>query len=399
MPLAASSGDVALVLVELGAIVFGLAIIARVSDRVGFSPIPFYLIAGLLFGEGGLVRPDFTNDFIQVGGEIGVVLLLLALGIEYTAAELRHSLRTGVVNGVIDVVLNATPGAITGIALGLDTAECIALAGVTYISSSGIVAKVMTDLDRLGNRETPTVLSLLVVEDLAMAIYLPVMAIVLAKGSPDEAAVSVSIAVAVLAVFLYLALRHGEVLSRLVAARSNEGLLLSVLGLTLLVAGLAQRVNISAAVGAFLVGIALSGSVQERAARLIEPLRDLFAAMFFLFFGLQIDPTKLVDSLPVALALVVVTAATKIVTGGWAARRNGIARRGQIRAGTVLVARGEFSIVIAGLAASAGAAPELASLAAAYVLVSATVGPIITRVADRSPRTTPGVPGAPPRGS
>jgi CPA2 family monovalent cation:H+ antiporter-2 len=171
-----------------------------------------------------------------------------------------------------------------------------------------------------------------------------------------------------------------------------------VLGLTLLVAGLAQHVNISAAVGAFLVGIALSGSVQERAARLIEPLRDLFAAMFFLFFGLQIDPSKLVDALPVALALVVVTGATKVVTGGWAARRNGIARRGQIRAGTVLVARGEFSIVIAGLAASAGAAPKLASLAAAYVLVTATVGPIITRVADRSPRRAPEVPGAPPRG-
>ena len=249
----------------------------------------------------------------------------------------------------------------------------------------------MTDLDRLGNRETPTVLSLLVVEDLAMAIYLPVMAIVLARAAPTKPRSRSSIAVPCSRSFLYLALRHGAVLSRLVAARSNEGLLLSVLGLTLLVAGLAQRVNISAAVGAFLVGIALSGRCRSGPRQLIEPLRDLFAAMFFLFFGLQIDPTKLVDALPVALALVVVTGATKVVTGGMGHASQRHRRRGQIRAGTVLIARGEFSIVIAGLAASAGADPELASLAAAYVLVSATIGPIITRVTDRSPRKAPGV--------
>ena len=370
--------------VELGAIVFGLALIARVSDRIGFSPIPFYLLAGLIFGEGGLVRPDFSNDFIQLGGEIGVVLLLLALGIEYTAAELTHSLRTGLGAGALDLVLNAAPGAIAGIVLGFDPAEILALAGVTYISSSGIVAKVLSDLDRLGNRETPSVLSLLVIEDLAMAVYLPIMAIVIAGGSLGKAVLSVAIAITVLAIVLILALRHGGVLSRLLLTRSNESLLLSIVGLTLLVAGIAQWVNISAAVGAFLVGIALSGSVQERAATLIEPLRDLFAAMFFLFFGLQIDPGKLVDALPAAIVLVVVTGATKVFVGSWAARRHGVARRGQIRAGTVLIARGEFSIVIAGLATAAGTSNDLGSLAAAYVLISATIGPIITRFADRA---------------
>jgi CPA2 family monovalent cation:H+ antiporter-2 len=381
--LAATSDDVALVLVELGAIVFGLALISRLSDRLGFSPIPFYLLAGLVFGEGGFVQPDFSTDFIRVGGEIGVVLLLLALGIEYTADELRQSLRTGAGSGALDVVLNATPGMLAGIVLGFDATETLALAGVTYISSSGIVAKVLADLDRLGNRETRSILSVLVVEDLAMAMYLPVMAIALAGGSASTAVTSVAIALGVLAVVLFLALQQGASLSRLLAARSNESLLLSVVGLTLLVAGLAQRVNISAAVGAFLVGIALSGAVQERAAALIEPLRDLFAAMFFLFFGLQIDPGSLVDSLPAAIVLVVVTALTKVVVGAHAARRQGVARRGQIRAGTVLIARGEFSIVIAGLAATAGASADLGSLAAAYVLISAMSGPIVTRYADR----------------
>jgi monovalent cation:H+ antiporter-2, CPA2 family len=94
------------------------------------------------------------------------------------------------------------------------------------------------------------------VEDLAMAVYLPVMAIVVARGDAETAAVSVAVALAVLGVVLFLALRHGQLVSRLLAARSNESLLLGVVGLTLLVAGLAQWVKISAAVGAFLVGIA-----------------------------------------------------------------------------------------------------------------------------------------------
>jgi CPA2 family monovalent cation:H+ antiporter-2 len=381
---AAGSSNAALVLVELGAIVFGLALLARLSARAGFSSIPLYLLAGLVFGEGGIVHPAFSGSFIERGGEIGVVLLLLTLGLEYTADELTHSLRSGIGAGVLDLVLNATPGVIAGLVLGFDAAETIALAGVTYVSSSGIVAKVITDLDRLGNRETPSVLSLLVTEDLAMAAYLPIVAIVLTGGTAGRAVVSVAIALVVLALVLFLALRHGGMLSRLLATRSNESLLLTIVGLTLLVAGIAEWVNISSAVGAFLVGIAISGPVQTRAAALIEPLRDLFAAMFFLFFGLQIDPSKLVSALPAALVLVLVTGFAKIYVGAYAARKSGAGRPGQIRAGTVLIARGEFSIVIAGLAVAAGSSPKLGSLVAAYVLLSATIGPTVTRFADRT---------------
>jgi CPA2 family monovalent cation:H+ antiporter-2 len=380
---ATSSSHAALVFIELGAIVCGLAILARVSDRVGLSPIPLYLVAGLCFGEGGLVQPDFSTNFIRTGGEIGVILLLLALGLEYTPQELTRALRASPAAGFLDLALNATPGVAVGLLLGFDAKETLVLAGVTYISSSGIVAKVLTDLDRLGNRETPTILSLLVVEDLAMAVYLPITAVVLARGSALRIIGSEAVALAVLACVLVGALRYSAGISRLLAARTNEALLLGVVGVTLLVAGAAQWLNISAAVGAFLVGIALSGTVQRRASALIEPLRDLFAAMFFLFFALQVDPAKLVSTLPTAIVLAAVTALTKIAVGIWATRRNGIGPQGQMRAGTALVARGEFSIVIAGLATAAGASGRLASLAAGYVLLLATFGPLLARDADR----------------
>jgi CPA2 family monovalent cation:H+ antiporter-2 len=160
---------------------------------------------------------------------------------------------------------------------------------------------------------------------------------------------------------------------------SDEVILLSTFGIVLLVGGLAQRLQVSAAVGAFLVGIALSGPLIRQVHRQIGPLRDLFAAWFFLFFGLEIDPATLPPVLIPAAALAAVTALTKILTGWWAARRAGIGMPGRWRAGVALVARGEFSIVIAGLGVGAGLEPRLGSLSAAYVLLLAVLGPILTR--------------------
>jgi monovalent cation:H+ antiporter-2, CPA2 family len=386
--LAAASADVARVFIELGVVVLGLAGLARISHRLGISPIPFYLLAGLAFGTGGVGTVDLSEDFIGLGAEIGVVLLLLTLGLEYTADELGTGLRTGFASGTFDLVANLLPGVAAGLMLGWDLRAAILLGGVTYISSSGVIAKVLNDLGRMGNRETPSVLSILVMEDLVMAVYLPIVAVLLAGGALLAGAVSVAIALGTVAVVLFVALRHGETISRLLTSHSDEVLLLSILGLTLLVAGVAQQLQVSAAVGAFLVGIAVGGPVSVRATELIGPLRDLFAATFFLFFGLQIDPAELVPVAGAALALAVVTAGTKVATGWWASKRAGIARPGRIRAGTALIARGEFSIVIAGLGVAAGIEPALGALAAAYVLLLAIAGPLITRFADDIARLT-----------
>jgi CPA2 family monovalent cation:H+ antiporter-2 len=116
----------------------------------------------------------------------------------------------------------------------------------------------------------------------------------------------------------------------------------------------------------------------------VRPLRDLFAATFFLLFGLRIDPGELGPVLGAAFALAVATGITKYFTGVWAARRAGIGVRGQRRAGTELIARGEFSIVIAGLAVAAGAERDVGALCGAYVLILAASGPVITRFADRA---------------
>jgi K+:H+ antiporter subunit KhtU len=370
----------AVVLLELGGVILGLGILGRLAGRLGLSPIPLYLLGGLALGEGGLLPLVTAQEFIEVGAEIGVILLLLLLGLEYSAAELLTSLRSAAPTGLVDLILNFTPGLAAGLLLGWSPLTAVVLGGVTYVTSSGIAAKVLADLGRLGNRETPVVLSILVVEDLAMAAYLPLVSGLLASASVLASVRSVGIALATVAVVLVLALRYGDALSRLVFSTSDEALLLVILGLAMVVAGLAQALQVSAAVGAFLVGIALSGQAAEAAHSLLAPLRDLFAAVFFVFFGLQTDPASIRPVLLAAAALATVTAATKVATGWWAARRAGIGQRGRWRAGTALVARGEFSIVIAGLAVSAGRESDLGPLAAAYVLILAVAGPLLARV-------------------
>jgi len=389
--IAAASGDAALAFIEIGTVALVLSVLARLSARVGITAIPLYLLAGLAVGEGGIAPLDVSADFIQLAGEIGVLLLLLTLGLEYSADELRHGLRAGVVPGVVDAVANITPGLLVGLALGWEPVAALLLGGVCWISSSGVVSKALSDLDRLGNRETPAVLNLLVIEDLAMAVYLPIVGAIVAGRGASDTITTVAVALAAVALILTVALRWGDRLSALLAPATDEALLLAVFGLTLLVGGLAQEVQVSAAIGAFLVGLALSGPVQARASAVIGPLRDLFAATFFLFFSFSVDPADLLDVLAPAAALALVGVAGKLLSG-WVAAQRSAAARGRVRAGTVLIARGEFSVVIAALGAATADGAELGAMTAAYVLITAVAGPLATKYADRVAVTAGGSP-------
>ena len=377
--------ETVLILVEVGALLVLLALAGRFAARIGQSPIPFYMTVGLLFGTGGFLSLKESQPFLETGSEIGVVLLLLMLGLEYSPKELVGNLKKSARSGLWDALLNAIPGAAFGLIMGWGPIGAMVMAGVTWVSSSGVIAKLLTDLGRLGNRETPTVLSILVMEDLAMAFYLPVLSAVVIGASLLQGAITVAIAVASVLVILLIAVRFGNRISRIFNPERAETLVLGILGLAMLVAGLAAAVQVSSAVGAFLVGIAISGQVAHVAQKFLTPLRDLFAAIFFVFFGLTTDAREIPAALLPALALALVTMSTKVLTGYLAARKAGVGNAGRWRAGLVLVPRGEFSIIIAAMAVMSGADSFIASVAATYVLITVITGPVLVRLAD-SPR-------------
>jgi len=334
--------DISLVFIELGAAIGGLGILARLASRWGFSSVPLYLIGGLAFGNGGLLPLHLSENFIRIGGEIGVLLLLFMLGLEYTGEELKEQLHGGVAAGGMDFLLNFVPGVAAGRLFGWSWLPALVLGGVTW------------------------------------AVYLPLITALLAGGSAIRLGASLSVALAVVAAALMVAFRYGPKISGWVSHESDEVVLLTILPVVLLLAGLAQQVQVSAAVAAFLAGVALSGPIAEKSRRLLSPLKDLFAAIFFFFFGLEIAPASLPPVAVEAIGLGVVTAATKVATGYFAARRAGIQGPGRWRAGAALIARGEFSIIIAGFGAASE--PQLGPVAAAYVLLLAIAGPILVRL-------------------
>ena len=323
-------------------------------------------------GEGGFVALDVTLEFFAIAAEIGVLLLLFTLGLEYSEGELRSGLRSGLGAGVVDMALNAVPGCCAGSdrSAGSRWRRCC-WAASPGSPRRGWCRRCSSDLGRLGFRETPAVLNLLVIEDLAMAVYLPVVAALIVGGSVgghDHERRGRAAAVTV-----HPARRRcatGGRLSDLVAGGSDEALLLSVFGVTLLVAGMAQRLEVSGAIGAFLVGLALSGRAGGAGARhssrrcaTCSPRRSSSSSR-----SRSTRPISLGVAVPGARPGRASRQPRKVVTGWYAAGRIGVGRRGRLRAGTVLIARGEFSIVIAALGVSLVDGPELGALAAAYVL-------------------------------
>lgn len=370
-----------LALIELGVIMLTLAILGRAAARFGIPTIPIFLVAGLFFGEGGFIPVVEADAFIEIGASLGVIFLLFMLGLEFTPKELNHSMRANAGAGVIDALLNVAPGVAAGFLLGWGPLGAAVLGGVTYISSSGIIAKLLADLGRLGNRETPLILSILVIEDIVMAVFLPVLAVMLAGGSAISGVVSGTVAVAIVMSVLLFSNALGSMINKLTGNSSNEMILLTLLGLATLVAGLAEYVHVSYAIGAFLLGIAISGQVAERAREMLVPLRDAFAALFFVYFGITVNPSSLIDVAIPAMALAAAGVATKMGTGWWAARRAGLTKKGTLRTSLMLIPRGEFSIVLAGIGVANGLDSDLGPMVVAYVLILAVGGSIAIRFA------------------
>lgn len=370
---------------EFGLILLVLGLLTMLARKWDFSAVPFYLLAGLLFGEGGIYVFEKSGVLIPTLAELGVILLLLLLGLEYSGKELVATAQQQKMSGAVDLVFNFIPGAAFGFILGWGIPGAVALGGVTYISSSGIVSQVVRDLRWRRNPETRPVVSVLVIEDLIMAPYLPVLTVILTGTGLIAGLISVGIALAVVAVVVLISIRRSNSIQELFNANEPVGILLVVFGTAVAAAGLAGLVDFSPAVAAFLVGLLLTGEIAELARRRLDPLRELLAAVFFVYFGLNTNLSEIPSMLIPAALLAVITIATKFITGWIAANTVTGSTIGKLRAGALLSARGEFSVIIAGLAATSTLLPSsFQALVAGYILITATAGPILARFAEQA---------------
>ncbi len=385
--LAVGSAELGPTLLEFGLLVLGLGILARIAGVFGFSAVPLFLLAGLLFGEDGPMPIVNDEEFVSVVAELGAIMLLLMLGLEYSARDLVFTMRKQWLGGLVDIVANSLPGVALGLILGWPPVAVVALGGITYVSSSGIVAQVVRDLKWRRNPETSRVVGILVVEDIVMAPYLPILTALATGAGLVGGLISVSVALGVVGLVILVALRRGESEKSLLDPKHPLSLLLSVFGAAVAIAGFASITGFSSAVAAFLVGLLLTGEVANVARATLAPLRDLFAAAFFVFFGFTTPIEQIPSVFWMALLLTVVSVGTKYATAAVITRDLKVYPGSTRRAGALLAARGEFNVVVAGIAATSPVVPpQLSALAATFVLLTAVVGPVLARFSPHPTR-------------
>jgi monovalent cation:H+ antiporter-2, CPA2 family len=376
-PQASISSD-NLIVTEIGALLIFLGVLAFLSEKYRISVVPLFLLAGLGFGTGGLIPLDLSEEFIDTGATIGALLLLLLLGLEYSAIELGAAIKQRWSAGIVDLIANSISGILIALILGWGFTGALVLGGITYISSSGIAAQLIRETGWRKSVVAKRTISLLVVEDLALAPYLPLVTALLAGVSFVTGLITISLAFIVIGIVLLISVRQVGLLSNYLRHSDSLSLLLTVLGAALLAAGLAESVGLSGAVAAFLVGLLLSGDLANAARVRLAPLRDLFAAFFFLFFGLTINPSDLITMLPIALVLTFLGILGKMFTAWWLAKDLSDPMSWR-RIGAFLVPRGEFSIVIAGLASYSYFGTEIKALTGSYVILTAIFGSFLIR--------------------
>jgi len=375
---AALTPEDGLVLGEIGSVLVLLGVASFLASKFKFSSVPIFLGAGLFFGNGGIIELNLSDDFLNLGAQIGAILLLLLLGLEYSAGELVETVKERRSLGIMDVLINGIPGALFGLLMGWGLVGALVLGGITYVSSSGIAAQLIKDGRLNGLTSTKRAISVLVIEDLFLAVYLPILSALIASVALVTGLISISMALVIAGGALILAARGIHIPHAPIIMGDSATLLLTVFGAALLASGLATYIGFSGAVAAFLVGLILTGDVAIVARVRLAPLRDLFAAIFFLFFGLQTDPSDIPAVLVPALLLTLIGVLSKWVTAWWA-MKDAEEEHGVRRVAALLIPRGEFSIVIAGLAASTTFAAELESLTITYVILTTVVASLLIR--------------------
>ncbi|MGW1813010.1 cation:proton antiporter [Streptomyces sp. NPDC002125] len=377
----------------MGGAFLAAAVLARVGGRIGLPTIPLFILAGILLGPHtpGVVLLDDPHD-LEMLSALGLVLLLFYLGLEFHLDDLKTGGRKMALAGGTYLALNVGAGLGFGFALGWGTSEALVLAGVLGISSSAIVTKVLVDLGRIGNPETRPILGIIVVEDVFLALYLAALQPILSGADSLGAAVIDGGKAFGFLLLLALAARFGtKLIGKLIHTKDDELLVISFLGAAVFMAGVSEWFGVADAIGAFMVGLMLGSTTSgARILKLVHPLRDAFGAIFFFAFGLSINPGDLPSVVRPVLAAVAVTLAMNVFAGLATAKIYTFGPQATANISTTLLARGEFALILATMAAAAGLDERLSPFIAGYVLVLAVLSPLAAGRSQWLARILPG---------
>ncbi len=367
-------------LLVLGVLFLIAYVLGRLGKFIGLPAIPIYMLVGLLASPNFALFPlDFSADDVELVAIFGLIFLLFSLGLEFDLDEFFGNAKALLISGGTRIAINFGVGFAFGLFLGWGSREALIVAGMTGVSSSAIITKLLIELHRLANRETPVILGIAVVEDVFIAIYLAIVGVVIG-GETELWAIVVELAIsfAFLVAMFSLARFGGRLVARLVQTRDDELFTILFFGLAVAFGGIGELLGVSDAIGAFLIGLVLGSThLRARIEQFTRPLRDVFAAFFFLAFGLALNPSTFGEVVWPVVAAIVVTLVVNTAGGQLIARLNKLTAAQGLNVSAMLQTRGEFALILATLAAAAGLDERLTPFAGLYVLSMAVIGPVL----------------------
>ena len=380
------------IILEIGLALALIAFAIALANKLGLSNIPFLILIGIAVGPHAPQFGAFDFRFIETGalitfmGRLGVLFLLFYLGLEANLTRLIEAGRSILIGGTIYVSINFTFGFTFGYLAGFPLREALIIAGLTTVSSSAIVAKILFDYRRMANPETQIVLGITMFEDIFLAVYLSLISGIVLSGATSVGGVlsSGGIALGFIVGLMLIGRLVTPVLNRLLRISSNELFVVVIFGSLFLLAGLGETIHVAESIGALLLGLILGETEHsERMERLVVPFRDFFGAIFFFSFGLSIDPFTLGGAAWLAVGAAVLSLIGVVIAGFIVAWRANLSTVGSLNTAFTLLARGEFSIIIVNLAIAGGLMGVLQPFAALYVLILASASPLLSKESER----------------
>jgi CPA2 family monovalent cation:H+ antiporter-2 len=329
-----------------------------------------------------------TNQHFEVFAEIGVVLLMFSVGLEFSLKDLLRVKWVALVGGPIGTVLNILLAVGVGAALGWPPLQGLVVGAVISVASTMVLARLLLDRGELHTRHGRVLVGISIVEDLAAVVLMALMPAFGALAPDRLLAVGRGLGVAalILVPFLLIAARVvPALLTRVARTRDEELFLLVALAIGLGTAAVTQAVGLSLALGAFLAGILISTSdfAHETLAKLL-PLRDTFGAFFFVTVGALIDPSRLLANVPLLIAMVALIVVGKLVVRAGVVKMFGESLRTSLLTGIGLAQIGEFSFVLVQAARQEGhVGPDVYQATLAASLLSIVINAALVRTVPR----------------
>lgn len=376
------------VILNVGLAFAFISVASVLASRLNYSSIPFLILLGMLVGPNAPEFGDISlkivanTESIELLSRLGVLLLLFYLGLEFSAGKLARAGKNLFKGGIVYVALNFARGLGFGWLFFNSWTEAMVVAGLTAISSSAIITKLLVDLKRTANPETEMVLGIMVIEDVFIAMYLSVLSGMIAVHGVSFWQVGLNIIVifAFIISIILFGRRFSAILEERLKFRSTETFAVAIFTLLLLIGILAETIHIAEAIGALLLGLIMAETTHNsRIVQMITPMRDLFGAVFFFSFGMGINYRVFNEVLLLAAAALLMTVLGNILTGLLAAWLAGYRKRKAVNIAFTIIARGEFSVIVASFAATAGLSEKLPAFAALYVLALAFISPALAK--------------------